>query len=400
VGGKRKKVVILDMWSSVATASGPSSHWLYDWLSGDFDVEVIGLPRRHLHEAALLSRAFRISRKAWADRYYRLKESAVKTPGSFRFRTSYYANRLNQLSYRPDLVFQLGGLFGPVGLPGIPYVSYHDQTVRMVESGWSDWLPEKFSSYREKFYQLEEDLFHGLDKIIAFSEATKQSFVRDYGIDNRVIDVIYSAVKLPYPAPEELYRPRKKQLLLVSTNYYLKGGDIAVAALPKVREKFPDFRLVIAGAKLPHDVQLKEGAVEFAGHLSMAELQRYYCESALLLHPARYDAFPNVVKEALVCGLPAIASSSCGIPEILDHGRAGVLLDELSPANLAHQVIELLQDHQRYRLLQERCLQVRDRFSPAVVGRQMVELFHTLMEPAEQMAVSSGGRVQPSRAAL
>lgn len=388
---RRKKIVVLDMWSSVSTALGPSKPWLYEQLTRFFDVEVISLAQSRFNDVYLRCRAFNLCKKKWADKYYQLKESDVKTPGSFRRITEIYTNKINELPYRPDLVFQLGGLFGPVALPGVPYTSYHDQTVRMVESGWPDWLPENFSCLREEFYRLEKQLFERLDKIVTYSQAAKESVSEDYGIDDRRIDVIHPAAKIPYPSPEATLNQRKRQLLFVSTNFYLKGGDIVLDSLPIIKKAFPEVNLIIAGAKLPDEVVLDESTVSYVGRLPMEQLQKYYCESEVLLHPARYDAFPNVIKEAVVCGLPTVASSSCGIPEILDHGRAGVLLEELTAENLALQVIELLEDKQRYRLLRERCLQVRDRFSPAVVGRQMVELFHGLMEPAG-LAVPAGGR--------
>jgi len=376
----RKKIVVLDMWASVAVASGPSTHWLYAQLAKEFDVEIIGLSQNRFSDIPLLCRSFRPDKKAWADKYYRLKESAVKTPGSFRTLTNRYAKKIASLSYRPDLIFQLGGLFGPVGLPGVPYLSYHDQTVRMVEQGWSNWLPENFSLYRDEFYALEKKLFKHLDKIIAYSESAKKSFNTDYGIENKNIDVINSAVKMTYPGPEDVFKARKRQLLFVSTNFFLKGGDYVVDSFSIIKNKFPDMKLIIAGTKLPAEVNFDDSAIKYVGHLSLEELQRYYCESAILLHPARYDAFPNVVKEAVVCGLPAIASASCGIPEILDYGRAGLLLKELSAAELANQVIKLLEDPQLYQQLQERCLMVRDRFDVANVGRKMIETFQAFLQ--------------------
>jgi len=368
------------MWASVAVASGPSTHWLYAQLAKEFDVEIIGLSQNRFSDVQLLCRAFRPDKKSWADKYYRLKERVVKTPGSFRAITNGYAEKIASLPYSPDLIFQLGGLFGPVGLPGVPYLSYHDQTVRMVEQGWRDWLPENFNLFRDEFYALEERLFKHLDKIIAYSESAKKSFNIDYGIENKYIDVINSAVKMTYPDQETLLEKRKRQLLFVSTNFYLKGGDYVIDSFSIVKKKFPDMKLIIAGAKLPPEVTIDDSAIKYVGHLSMEELKRYYCESEILLHPARYDAFPNVVKEAVVCGLPVIASSSCGIPEILDYGQAGILLNELSVPELARQIIELVENPQSYRRIQERCLAVRNRFDTANVGGKMIETFQEFLQ--------------------
>ncbi|NNE09501.1 MAG: glycosyltransferase family 4 protein, partial [Gemmatimonadetes bacterium] len=56
------------------------------------------------------------------------------------------------------------------------------------------------------------------------------------------------------------------------------------------------------------------------------------------------DALPTVLLEALATGLPCVSTPVVGIPEILDNGRAGILVSPDAPAELAEALTRLQQD--------------------------------------------------------
>lgn len=51
-------------------------------------------------------------------------------------------------------------------------------------------------------------------------------------------------------------------------------------------------------------------------------------EMDVLCLPSGYEAFPLVLLEAMASGIPAMATAVCAVPEMLDHGRAGVVVPE------------------------------------------------------------------------
>lgn len=51
-------------------------------------------------------------------------------------------------------------------------------------------------------------------------------------------------------------------------------------------------------------------------------------EMDVLCLPSRHEAFPLVLLEAMATGVPAMASAVCAVPEMLDHGRAGIVVSE------------------------------------------------------------------------
>lgn len=143
-------------------------------------------------------------------------------------------------------------------------------------------------------------------------------------------------------------RPQRKArtLLCVGNLLEAKGQHLAIESLLHLK----DFRLVLVGEgeyedKLRQQVsnlQL-EDRVQFAGHVDHAKLVSYYSTSDALIIPSLREGIPNVILESLACGTPVIATNVGGIPEIINSGVAGILLDDRTPmaiANAVHQLFE------------------------------------------------------------
>ncbi len=58
-------------------------------------------------------------------------------------------------------------------------------------------------------------------------------------------------------------------------------------------------------------------------------MQPYYHAADALLLPTLYDPFPNVVLEAMACGLAIITSTGCGGAEFITAGQEGFVCDAL-----------------------------------------------------------------------
>src|SRR5690606_1294975 len=56
------------------------------------------------------------------------------------------------------------------------------------------------------------------------------------------------------------------------------------------------------------------------------------------------EGIPNVVQEAMICGLPVIVSTAGGLPEIIRHGETGWIVDSDDPVHWAMGIIKLQED--------------------------------------------------------
>jgi glycogen synthase len=87
-----------------------------------------------------------------------------------------------------------------------------------------------------------------------------------------------------------------------------------------------------------------DAEVRFAGSLDRAAVARRYREADLFTLPSCAEAFGNVFAEALASGLPIVGSTVGGIPELVEHGVNGLLVDPGNPTALAHAIRYLADD--------------------------------------------------------
>jgi glycosyltransferase involved in cell wall biosynthesis len=101
-----------------------------------------------------------------------------------------------------------------------------------------------------------------------------------------------------------------------------------------VRKRHPDLSLIVVGEKPSHVAP--EPGLEFVGFLrkevprEVEQFRRILGRVRALVHPTRSDISPLLVIEAGYFGCPAISSRSFAVPELVDHARTGILLDDPS----------------------------------------------------------------------
>ncbi len=80
------------------------------------------------------------------------------------------------------------------------------------------------------------------------------------------------------------------------------------------------------------------------GWSSKEKLKKYYQESFCLINPSLCEGMPNVVLEAMACGLPVIASNVPGNDSLVQHGETGLLFDLNRAEAFQEAVLHILKD--------------------------------------------------------
>lgn len=133
-----------------------------------------------------------------------------------------------------------------------------------------------------------------------------------------------------------------------------KGHVALLAAWSAVRRRVPGAALLIAGdGPLRSELEQRAASVEGARLLGHRDDVMGLLDLAdVLVHPTEFDAFPTALLEAMAAGTPIVATRVGGIPEIVDDGLHGRLVDApAAPGDLAAAVADLLADADLRRLL-------------------------------------------------
>jgi len=131
-----------------------------------------------------------------------------------------------------------------------------------------------------------------------------------------------------------------------------KGLARLLSAWALVAPKHPGVDLVLTGRDWGEEARLRAQAarlglaprVRFVGHLPDAEYRETMAHARVLVLPSEWEAFGIVLLEAMACGVPCVATRVGGVPEVLEDGREGLLVEPGDEAALAIALDRLLAD--------------------------------------------------------
>ena len=181
--------------------------------------------------------------------------------------------------------------------------------------------------------------------------------------------------------------PTRPYVLCIAAHNEKKALDVLLEAFAKTRRTHPGVSLVLVGdgplrrQLESHATSLGLGAdVEFMGEKSRQEVVRLLRDCTFLVLPSRAEPFGMVVTEAMASRKAVIATRVGGIPEIIEHGRSGILVEPDDPAALADTMATLLRDAGlRDTLAQAGFRRALEHFAFTRMGERYVELFAFLL---------------------
>jgi mannosyltransferase len=145
-------------------------------------------------------------------------------------------------------------------------------------------------------------------------------------------------------------------ILCISTIQPRKGQFLLIESMPKILKEFPNTKLLLSGRTYTQSDKdyLKEleilvsklnlaDRVAFLGDVPKEDLIQLYLLSSVFVLPTECEMFGLVFLEAMAAGLPIITTNRPYIAEILNNGKAGMLV-EREKASIEDAILQLLGD--------------------------------------------------------
>jgi glycosyltransferase involved in cell wall biosynthesis len=197
------------------------------------------------------------------------------------------------------------------------------------------------------FEEAERASLAGLSHVFTFGAYVRDNMIAHYGLPPDRVTTVGSGMGgiEPYTGPKDFARPR---LMFVAKHLFqAKGGVLLLQAFEAARRQRGDLHLTIVGDERSRRFVPEMPGVDFRAHLPWAELQQLYRDSTLLVQPMLNDPWGQVYLEAMASRTPVMGLARNGLPELVDGGRHGFLVDRAEPAALAQAILCALSDPAR-----------------------------------------------------
>ena len=275
-----------------------------------------------------------------------------KFRGFNRNKTSFIVAALRFARSRPNVIFAAHPNLGPIAAAMKLFA--HQAQIIVGTHGIEVWKP---------LTPLRRIALRRADLVLAPSSDTARKLTSTQGVPAEKIrrlpwplgpdflDLADSPGGLPYP-PQF---PRGRIVLSVgrwAANERYKGADHLIQVVSELAPEFPDLHLVLVGAgdDLPRLQKLGLAAripsnVHFISGLSRRELAGCYAACDIFALPSTGEGFGLVFLEAMAFGKPVIGTTLGGIPDIVEDGVTGILVEPDNPSSLPGALRSLLPDN-------------------------------------------------------
>ena len=205
----------------------------------------------------------------------------------------------------------------------------------------------------EPVHRLERRIFERSDLIVSFSEWAAASVVEDYGIPASKVAVVRNGITLPPGGSNGTVRAAANgnhgggsngsangtngllRVGFVGNGFARKGGDLLLRVH---QEHFADrTHLTLVTQDPPRVAGLRNVSVHSDvpwDELMTSLMPRF----DVFAFPTRFDYSPYAVIEAMTAGVPVLATRVGAIPEMIEDGVSGFLIDAPAEAPLAERM--------------------------------------------------------------
>lgn len=162
-----------------------------------------------------------------------------------------------------------------------------------------------------------------------------------------------------------------------------KGIEYLLDAVQRVRRALPEIKLTVlimgeGRAKNKLERRIKSLALEDSVKLTgfIPEVRQYLKGLDLLVLPSLKEGLPYAVMEAMVAGVPVVATKVGGLPDLVTDGQEGYLVPPADEAALAEALARVMTDLNTGRVMAKRAAsKIREKFSLETMIRQTASIY-------------------------
>jgi glycosyltransferase involved in cell wall biosynthesis len=235
-------------------------------------------------------------------------------------------------------------------------------------------------------YDVEKRIFNEAIKITSVSNATARELEHFFGIDNNIVEIVGNGVDTDFFIPGK-HDETATGILYVGRLDHKKGLFELIEGAKTVCKEHRDTIFTIAGSgpishhlkSLVDKYKLSDN-FSFIGHVDREALLKHYQNASIFILPSYYEGMPNSILEAMACGLPIIATNVGGIPDVVVHGKNGLLIPPGDSNAIAAAIIRLKTDSQlreRMGTLNRKC--VEKFYSWDRISEKFIELYQQVV---------------------
>ena len=204
--------------------------------------------------------------------------------------------------------------------------------------------------------QVSKLLFKYANKVIALTEDMRREIQKIYFREVLVIPNGIDLGQFKNVLREDARRQLKitdeqKIIMFIGRLHPVKGLEYLIKAMELLKDKNKNAGLVLVGSGeekeyleiLSRELDLEKD-IRFLGSVTSEEIPHFMMASDVFVLPSLSEGFPNVILEAMACGLPIVATKVGGLPEIIEDSENGFLIAPKNPRQIAEKILLLLEN--------------------------------------------------------
>jgi glycosyltransferase involved in cell wall biosynthesis len=230
-----------------------------------------------------------------------------------------------------------------------------------------------------------------VDLYISVFNKGKELLISRDRIPERKIVVIHNGIDMNWansiqknnwnlPISERLF----PTIGMVAAFNHFKAHNALIQAAPKILEKFPHAKFILSG-----DGYTKKKASEMINDMCLTsqfimpgfvkDIRQILIQLDIFVLATHSEGLPVSVLEAMSMGIPVVASNIGGIPELMENGKTGILVESNNSEKLSSAIIEILENPGKAKQMSEAAKErVRRNFTIEKMVGQLTSIYLNL----------------------